>query len=94
MTLTPTAGTYFVWFAGSINNNTNNTGMNVSIYSGGTQVAASEEAYLSARTSQDIPFCCIAQVTVDGTQAIEGRWRVDSNTGTMHQRTLMILQVA
>jgi hypothetical protein len=94
MTLTPVAGTYLVWFAGSINNNTNNTGMNVSIYAGGTQVAASEQAYLSARVSQDIPFSAIAMVTVNGAEAIEGRWRVDSNTGTMHQRTLMILQVA
>jgi hypothetical protein len=93
MTITPVAGTYMVWFSGSVENNTNAAITFISIYGGGVQVASSEERAQQAAAARSWPFCCTAQVTVNGTQAIEGRWRVNGNTATMHQRNLQILQV-
>ena len=94
MTITPTAGTYMVWFASSVQNSGGSTDIFMSIYAGGVQVAASEVRADQSAGSHDSPFCAIAMVTVNGAQAIEGRRRVAANTGTMHQRTLMFLQVA
>jgi len=93
MTLTPAAGTYMVWFSGSSANSNNNNTNYMSIWAAGVQVAASEERMIMAAASKSQPFCCVAVVTVNGAQAIEGRWRVSANTGTMHQRTLAILKV-
>ena len=39
-------------------------------------------------------FCCVAVVTVNGAQSIEGRWRVSAGTGTMYVRGLTLLKVA
>lgn len=88
MTLTPPAGTYLVWFSGSAKPDTT-VGGNVfmSIYAGGVQIPSSEENLQGAQA----PFASVAKVTVDGTQTIEGRWRVDIGTATMKQRNLTIL---
>jgi translation initiation factor 2 gamma subunit (eIF-2gamma) len=82
-----------VWFASSVDDATNNTILFMSIWAAGAQVAASEVRAQMAAANHSIPFCCIATVTVSPGQAIEGRWRVNGGTGTIHQRTLMILKV-
>jgi hypothetical protein len=98
MTITPPAGTYMVWFSSSLGSDTNNAQMWASIYSGGTQVSGSERELMrgAAQGNVSIGFCCVARVTVNGSQAIEGRWRVTaSSTGTMENgRTLAIIKVA
>ena len=103
MTLTPASGTYMVSFTGSCGYNaTGEEGDSVlmSIWSAGSQVASSEREYGPSREQPNAPqgcFSCFARVTVNGSQAIEGRWRVDNagngGTGIMHQRTLMILEI-
>lgn len=103
--LTPPAGNYLVWFSGSTivpatENNSNI--VYTSIYSGGAQIPSSEERSggdpASPPTSNDInfPFNCIAIVSVDGTQDIEGRWRIEdgAEVATMHQRNLTALRIA
>lgn len=94
MTLTPPAGTYLVWFSGSSGADAGS--VFESIYAGGVQVPSSEvrNSMGSSVGLNSIPFTSIAKVTVDGIQAIEGRWRVDGGTGTMHQRNLTALEVA
>lgn len=94
MTLTPASGTYQVWFTGTVSNGTTNNYTYMSVWSGGSQVAASEVNFQSSAANRTCPFCCIATVTVNGAQAIEGRWRVSAGTSSMYQRTLMILKVA
>jgi len=94
MTLTPAAGTYMVWFTTSASNATSNNIVYLSIYSGGTQVAASERR-ISTKSAGDIAgIACTARVTVNGAQTIEGRWRVGGSTGSMHQRALAIIKVS
>jgi len=98
MTLTPAAGTYLAFFSGSVTNNTRGTSIYTSIYSGGAQVASSErEANVGGDDINTwigiLPFTCIAKVTVNGAQTIEGRWRVSTGTGTMYERTLNLIRV-
>lgn len=103
MTLTPPAGTYLVWFSGSVAmtqlNNTNETTIFLSIYSANSQILSSEEKTGRLNDNGDPlqqPFTCVAKVTVNGSQTIEGRWRIvdNQNIATMHQRNLTILKVA
>lgn len=103
MTLTPPAGTYLVWFSGSGTIDTDQNSPEAvfcSIYSNGTQIPSSEERYASSSNLTapypNFPFNCVAKVTVDGNQTIEGRWRVGQADaqGIMYQRNLTILKVA
>jgi hypothetical protein len=92
MTLTPESGTYMVWFVGTVENNTNDSITYTSIYHGGTQSLESERLH-SSSGGRASSFCCMAIVTVNGSQAIEGKWRVSANTGTIRSRTLTILKM-
>lgn len=104
MTLTPPSGTYLVWFSGSAlisSEEVNADEGYLSIYSDGLQIPSSEERFGALPSTPamtmgvNFPFNCIAKVTVDGNQAIEGRWRVnDDSIATMHQRNLTLLRVA
>jgi hypothetical protein len=94
MTKTPASGNYLVWFSGSVEHPTNSASIFMSIYAGGTQAAYSEVLYKRGNQTVSTPFNCVAKVTVNGSQAIEGRWRTNTGTATMHQRSLTILKVA
>jgi hypothetical protein len=96
MTITPSSGTYLVWFHGSSSHSSNGANVFESIYAGGSQVAASEVSSTQPSgggSSRHYPFACCCQVTVNGAQAIEGRWRTDAATASMYQRTLEILKI-
>jgi hypothetical protein len=96
MTLTtPPAATYLVMFTGSVDHSANNGTIDTSIYSGGAQVASSERAWSRGSGQGDVTtsFACVAIVTVDGTDDIEGQWRTSGATATMHERTLHIVEV-
>jgi len=97
MTLTPAAGNYLVWFSSTFSNSSNNSENFGSIWAGGAQVAESEREWKrgAGQGNTYSGFSCMAKVTVNGAEAIEGRWRVNGGTGTMHNgRQLMILKVA
>jgi hypothetical protein len=97
MTLTPEAGTYVVWFSGSAGNSTGTASVTPSIYSGGSQVTATERQIIGGGAQfagARIPFACIGVTTVNGSQAIEGRWRVSAGTGSMLHKTLLIVRIA
>lgn len=92
MTTTPAAGTYLVSFDSTVFNSKNNKTMTISIYSGGTQVAASVRQITTATTASHIGTQAI--VTVNGAQAVDVRWHVSANTGTVNQRALTLIRVA
>jgi hypothetical protein len=95
MTLTPAAGNYLVWFNGSCAHTSNGDQIFLSIYAGGLKEAASERHIGFFRAaSTELGFACAAKVTVNGAQAIEGRWRTTAATASMYERTLTILKVA
>ena len=94
MSVTPAAGTYMAWFTGHATATANGQQVNVSLYSAGTQVASSERQCGFFRDSDTaLPFTCIARVTVNGAQAIEGRWRTDTGTAGMTQRSIALIKV-
>jgi hypothetical protein len=96
MTLTPIAGTYRVTFSGSVQHSSNSESIFLSIYAGGAQETNSEREFKRGGGQGDVtsPFSCVAVVTVNGSQAIEGRWRTPAATATMHARSLVIERVA
>lgn len=92
--VTPAAGTYLVWLAGSFESSNASAVMFASIYMAGVQVAASEREIDAPGSNESSDFTCIARVTVNGAQAIDGRWRTTAGTATMHERQVMLLRVA
>ena len=93
MTITPGAGDYLVFFTGSLENTNSDKQGPVSIYQNGTQIAASVITDLSSGNRSQ-PISTNAYITNLGAgQAIEVKWRVISNTGTFHQRTLIVQKV-
>lgn len=94
MTVTPAAGTYLARFCSSTVNSGNGAERNfVSIYSGGSQVPYSE-VRLGISGGGVVPVTTIAQVTVNGSQAVEARWRVIAGTGSMYQRSLILTRLS
>ncbi len=92
---TPPAGTYMVWFTGSVDHSANNGSIETSIYAGGVQVAASERTWARGAGQGDVTssFVCMAIVTLDGTESVEGQWRTSAATATMHERSLQVVEV-
>ena len=92
MSITPAMGTYLVFFTGTVRMSTNPAITLISIYSGGVRVASSER---QARRQGNIyiPFWSVAKVTVNGSQAIEGQWNVNSGTTFMEARSIAIKEV-
>lgn len=93
MTITPPAGTYAVIFHSSTVNSGNGAERNYfSIYVNGIKDAASEKRIgISGGAVSDIS--CGGIAVVNGSQAIEVRWRVIAGTGTAYQRKLVLLRL-
>lgn len=95
MSITPAAGKYAVDFCTTIIHTTNGAIAYLSIYLDGTQVAYSEEYIRSPRwVNAGYPGMAQAIVTVNGTQAIEARWRTDEGTVSSLNRSLRIVRVS
>lgn len=95
MTLTPGAGNFLAHFTASADVNNANRVLYVSIYVGGSQIAASEIRI--SGTTATVPVAITKKVSPTGGQAVEVRWRLSSTggspTGTMYNRVLTLLQV-
>jgi hypothetical protein len=94
MTLTPASGTYLVWLRGNWKLSAAGT-ISAAIYAGGTQESCSvaDDEFSSQTDNLMTNFATLAKVTVNGSQAIEGRWKVTAGTGTMEERQLLIMRV-
>lgn len=104
MTTTPVAGTYLVLFNGSFFNTGANTGGEYAIFTGGTQ---GETRTLDCQTailglialssnSITVPAFVMGQVTVNGSQAIDIRFRRTNGAGSIGcgNRRLQIMRIA
>lgn len=100
MTITPAAGTYLVFFGTSLESSANDADVFISIYSGGSQVSGSERgsvpnvsaSFGDPAGSRDA-VQTHAIVTVNGSQAIEGRWRRSSGTASAFSRNMSIIRI-
>ena len=95
MTITPVAGTYIVIWSASVRSTSTTGEVYIRIYAGGSAVGA-ELIYQRGgnASSMAVGLCATFKVTVDGSQAIEGRWRRVNGTGEMLSRNLTIIQSA
>lgn len=98
MTITPISGTYLVMFSTWLTASAASNVHTMSIYVNGVQNAGSIRAAIpfssaSLAATQDIPLSTNAIVTVNGSQAIDIRWRTSAGTATAHNGTLDILKV-
>lgn len=93
MTVTPGAGDYLVFFTGAVENTGFGDPVTISIYTNGSQIAASVVKSESFGGMSN-PIGSNAFITNLGAgQAIEVKWKVSNGTGTCHQRTLIVQKV-
>ena len=96
MTLTPPAGTYMVTFAvGGLTHATLDASISIRIYTDGVVSSATMlwwRGGLAAAVAGTAT--AIAKVTVNGSQAIEGRWSSSTSTANMRGRVLSVVQTA
>jgi hypothetical protein len=95
MTITPEAGTYLVTFQGSLEHDTNAAYIWPAIYAGGVLDASSSRGFRRGGAQGNVvtPFSTTAIVTVNGAQAIEGRWSTSTPNATCYERSLTIMRV-
>lgn len=92
MTATPASGTYEVVFSASGSSSIASANCDYAIFVDGTIVAHSERQMFYGGGSQaadvDMTMHTRAKVSVNGSQAIDIRWRTDQGTFTAHERSL------
>lgn len=98
MTITPVSGTYLAWFDTCVDHSAQSVAVVLSLYSGGSlktdSVRAPVPRFNGIGANSLNPCVSInGKITVNGSQAIEARWKTASGTATAHQRTLNILRV-
>jgi hypothetical protein len=93
MTVTPAAGTYLVSFDTSTVNSGNGSERNfINLYSGGAVVSGTERR-VGISGGGVTTVSTHAVVTVNGSQAIEARWRVIAGTGTVYQKRMTLIRL-
>ncbi len=93
-TLTPSAGNYVIMFnAGQVGNTNANRITTFSIYINGVLLADSPRSVANASTSSE-HITIISKATVNGSEAIDIRWRVSANTSTVTNRTLTLIKTS
>ncbi len=100
MTLTPRSGTYRVMFSTYAESNNNNADITFSIYAGGSLktdsvrvVTPQIQGGVTPSLNFKAPVFINGDVTVNGSQAIEIRWKRSAGTATCTQRTLNITRI-
>ena len=97
MSETPAAGTYMVSFSASGRGTEDDQEMRVCIYIDGNDVEHSERfyGYDYDSSNEDVRFSIHTQalVTVDGTDQIRVRYRTDSGTFYIYDRSMIIIKV-
>lgn len=95
MTITPVAGTYRAIGSTTVDHSAQSVAVVVSLYVGGslkTDSVRSVVPRFNGVGANTLSPCVVTHgtVTVNGSQAIEMRWKTASGTATAHQRTLTI----
>lgn len=97
MTITPVSGTYLVVFSCFVNSSTDGAEITASIYVGGSRVTYTERdstprgVFGAGTDASVIATNCIA--SVNGSQAIEIRWRRTAGTATVNNRTMNLIKL-
>jgi hypothetical protein len=94
LSITPGAGDYLISFSGVVSNSNSSRDVFMSIYVNGTKIAASERQITSNAGGDKCTIATGAYYTgILASQAIEIRWRAESDTATITNRTLIVQRV-
>jgi hypothetical protein len=96
MTITPAAGTYLVTFSATAGQTGNNDQVYIQVFAGGAAQGVEMEVRQGTTFfggAGRYGIVAQAKVTVNGAQAIEGRFRQVGGTGTLYSRSLSIVEV-
>lgn len=95
MQFTPVAGTYYVIFSATTSVSNRNRNGYISIYIDGAQIPESERELSGLFRGQNAHFSAttIAIATVNGSQFIEARWRVDQGGTTIEMVDRQIIAI-
>lgn len=96
MTLTPPAGKYAIYFNTTVTNNVTligNQTVSTKIYVNGVATGSESVVTVPSSSGQQLTNVCIAIGTVNGSQAITGRWMTSGNTASMNRRSLTVVQL-
>ncbi len=92
-TLTPGAGNWLATFSCNTSNTNGNTNTNFSIYVNGVQVAVTErQVRIVGNAIAQFVSITTLLTGVTGGQAVDVRWRVSANTGTVTNRELVLVR--
>jgi hypothetical protein len=91
MTLTPAAGEYLCWFSGEVDHS-QDANLTMSIYVDGVRENASQRE-VDISDERNACFACTNHAVVNGSQAIEGRWRTSTSTASCYRRQLYLLKI-
>jgi len=91
-TVTPVAGDYLVWFSGEVFGSVNGGLISASIYFGGVQEAASART-VHGNQNENRVIACMGKATLNGSQAIEVRWKTSAGTASCTRRQLYLIRI-
>jgi hypothetical protein len=92
--VTPTAGTYVVFYNAAVSYTTTPKTHFWSIYAGGVQVTASQRQQDTSHSSQNMADSTMALIQFDGTQSCDVRVRCDTTGSlTVNARTLLMIRL-
>lgn len=97
MTVTPAAGTYLVMFSGSGGVSANSSTGNYAIFNNGSIVQHSERNTVTGggpTSGMEDAFYTQSVETVNGSQTIDVRYQTSSGTFTIHERSLILIQLS
>lgn len=98
MTSTPEAGTYMVSFSASGVGSTDDQEMQVSLYKNGSKVSQTENDYgfdsNSGNSGSRFSIYTQALVTLNGSQAIEARYKTNTGTFEIYERSMILVKVS
>jgi hypothetical protein len=94
LSITPGAGDYLVFFTGTVSNSNSGKAVILSIYSNNIKIPVTEITASSGSSNDKVSLATNAYITnVVAGQAIEMRWRAESNTASITNRTLILQRV-
>jgi hypothetical protein len=98
MSITPAAGNYMVKFSASSNGTAANQQLQTALYVGGSVQAFTEGDFgfevNAANDNNRFSIQSDAIVTVNGSQAIEMRYKTNTGTFNVHERSMILLKVS
>jgi len=93
LTTTPVAGTYVVRASCVFNRSSNGSIATFQIFSGGTGVADTSAA-IAGRNPETHTYTSAAEITVNGSQAVDIRWAIDAGSITNDNCSIDLIRVA